>query len=220
MRAQICRRGRDVRQRVAATSTTSVGVRPRRRRNGVAADLRVHQARDRGDQRSRGGRGHHDDPADGHSTGQHDGQDRLRVRPARHRARRPARRGSCRAWSASARPWSGATAVGCSRRTRRWPAAWSGASTSPTSCCRRPVRSPPRSSRTRSPVSIALTRRMLWTMLTADHPMEAHRVDSRAILERGRSAESARASRASWRSGRRCSPIGSATGCPTSFRSR
>ncbi|MEP7046436.1 MAG: crotonase/enoyl-CoA hydratase family protein [Ilumatobacteraceae bacterium] len=40
-----------------------------------------------------------------------------------------------------------------------------------------------------SPVSVALTRRMLWSMLTADHPMEAHRVDSRAILERGRSAD-------------------------------
>lgn len=40
-----------------------------------------------------------------------------------------------------------------------------------------------------SPVSVALTRRMLWTMLTADHPMEAHRVDSRAILQRGRSAD-------------------------------
>jgi enoyl-CoA hydratase/carnithine racemase len=40
-----------------------------------------------------------------------------------------------------------------------------------------------------SPVSIALTRRMLWSMLTADHPMEAHRVDSRAILQRGRSAD-------------------------------
>jgi enoyl-CoA hydratase/carnithine racemase len=40
-----------------------------------------------------------------------------------------------------------------------------------------------------SPVSIALTRRMMWSMLTADHPMEAHRVDSRAILQRGRSAD-------------------------------
>jgi enoyl-CoA hydratase/carnithine racemase len=40
-----------------------------------------------------------------------------------------------------------------------------------------------------SPVSVALTRRMLWSMLTADHPMEAHRVDSRAILHRGRSAD-------------------------------
>jgi enoyl-CoA hydratase/carnithine racemase len=40
-----------------------------------------------------------------------------------------------------------------------------------------------------SPVSVALTRRMLWTMLTADHPMEAHRVDSRGIAERGRSAD-------------------------------
>jgi enoyl-CoA hydratase/carnithine racemase len=40
-----------------------------------------------------------------------------------------------------------------------------------------------------APVSVALTRRMLWAMLTADHPMEAHRVDSRGILERGRSAD-------------------------------
>lgn len=40
-----------------------------------------------------------------------------------------------------------------------------------------------------APVSIALTRRMLWTMLTKDHPMEGHRVDSRAIQHRGRSAD-------------------------------
>ena len=40
-----------------------------------------------------------------------------------------------------------------------------------------------------APVSVALTRRMLWDMLTADHPMEAHRVDSRGILARGRSAD-------------------------------
>ncbi len=40
-----------------------------------------------------------------------------------------------------------------------------------------------------APVSVALTRRMLWTMLTVDHPMEAHRVDSRGIQLRGRSAD-------------------------------
>ena len=40
-----------------------------------------------------------------------------------------------------------------------------------------------------APVSVALTRRMLWAMLTADHPMEAHRVDSRGIQSRGRSAD-------------------------------
>jgi len=38
-----------------------------------------------------------------------------------------------------------------------------------------------------APVSIALSRLMMWRMLGADHPMEAHRVDSRAILMRGRS---------------------------------
>jgi enoyl-CoA hydratase/carnithine racemase len=41
-----------------------------------------------------------------------------------------------------------------------------------------------------APVSVALTRRMLWRLLGADHPMEAHRVDSRGIAERGRSADS------------------------------
>ncbi|MEN9802344.1 MAG: hypothetical protein RLZ37_1469 [Actinomycetota bacterium] len=38
-----------------------------------------------------------------------------------------------------------------------------------------------------APVSVSLTRKMLWRMLGADHPMEAHRVDSRAINSRGAS---------------------------------
>ena len=38
-----------------------------------------------------------------------------------------------------------------------------------------------------APVSVALTRQMLWRMLGADHPMDAHRVDSRGILSRGAS---------------------------------
>lgn len=37
-----------------------------------------------------------------------------------------------------------------------------------------------------APVSVALTRQMLWRMLGADHPMEAHKIDSRAIYARGR----------------------------------
>jgi enoyl-CoA hydratase/carnithine racemase len=40
-----------------------------------------------------------------------------------------------------------------------------------------------------APVSIALTRQMLWRMAGADHPMEAHRADSRAIQARGASAD-------------------------------
>lgn len=40
-----------------------------------------------------------------------------------------------------------------------------------------------------APVSVALTRRMLWRMLGADHPMAAHRVDSRGIRSRGASAD-------------------------------
>jgi enoyl-CoA hydratase/carnithine racemase len=38
-----------------------------------------------------------------------------------------------------------------------------------------------------APVSVALTRQMLWRMLGADNPMVAHRLDSRAIQDRGRS---------------------------------
>jgi enoyl-CoA hydratase/carnithine racemase len=40
-----------------------------------------------------------------------------------------------------------------------------------------------------APVSVALSRHMLWRMLGADHPMEAHKIDSRAIDTRGRSED-------------------------------
>jgi enoyl-CoA hydratase/carnithine racemase len=36
-----------------------------------------------------------------------------------------------------------------------------------------------------APVSVALTRQMMWRMLGAAHPMEAHKLDSRAIWSRG-----------------------------------
>ena len=40
-----------------------------------------------------------------------------------------------------------------------------------------------------SGVSVALSRQMLWRMLGASHPMDAHRADSRGIQLRGRSAD-------------------------------
>ncbi len=40
-----------------------------------------------------------------------------------------------------------------------------------------------------APVSVALTRQMMWRMAGADQPMEAHKVDSRAIQSRGASAD-------------------------------
>jgi len=40
-----------------------------------------------------------------------------------------------------------------------------------------------------SAVSVALARQLLWRMLGADHPMEAHRIDSRCIYWMGRSAD-------------------------------
>jgi enoyl-CoA hydratase/carnithine racemase len=40
-----------------------------------------------------------------------------------------------------------------------------------------------------SPVSVALSRQMLWRMLGASHPMDAHRIDSRGIADRGSSPD-------------------------------
>ena len=40
-----------------------------------------------------------------------------------------------------------------------------------------------------APVSIALTRQLIWRMAGASHPMEAHRADSRGIEARGRMAD-------------------------------
>jgi enoyl-CoA hydratase/carnithine racemase len=42
-----------------------------------------------------------------------------------------------------------------------------------------------------APVSVALARQMMWRMLGAEHPMVAHRADSRGMLYRGRSADAA-----------------------------
>jgi enoyl-CoA hydratase/carnithine racemase len=40
-----------------------------------------------------------------------------------------------------------------------------------------------------APVSVAVCRQMMWKMLGADHPMEAHKIDSRGILELGQTRD-------------------------------
>lgn len=40
-----------------------------------------------------------------------------------------------------------------------------------------------------APVSVALARQLMWRMLGADHPMLAHRADSRGMASRGQSAD-------------------------------
>jgi enoyl-CoA hydratase/carnithine racemase len=40
-----------------------------------------------------------------------------------------------------------------------------------------------------APVSVALARHLMWRMLGAEHPMEAHRADSLAMFSRGQSAD-------------------------------
>jgi enoyl-CoA hydratase/carnithine racemase len=40
-----------------------------------------------------------------------------------------------------------------------------------------------------SAMSVTLSRQLLWRMLGADHPMEAHKIDSQCIFWMGRSAD-------------------------------
>jgi enoyl-CoA hydratase/carnithine racemase len=40
-----------------------------------------------------------------------------------------------------------------------------------------------------APVSVAVTRNMMWRMMAASHPMDAHRLDSRLIWSRGGSGD-------------------------------
>lgn len=40
-----------------------------------------------------------------------------------------------------------------------------------------------------APVSVALARQLMWRMLGAEHPMHAHRADSRGMTSRGQSAD-------------------------------
>jgi enoyl-CoA hydratase/carnithine racemase len=42
-----------------------------------------------------------------------------------------------------------------------------------------------------APVSVALARQLMWRMLGAEHPMIAHRADSRGMFSRGQSADAA-----------------------------
>lgn len=42
-----------------------------------------------------------------------------------------------------------------------------------------------------APISVAVNRQLLWRMLGAEHPMVAHRADSKAMVARGRSADAA-----------------------------
>lgn len=42
-----------------------------------------------------------------------------------------------------------------------------------------------------APVSVALTRQLMWRMLGASHPMEAHRLESAALQSRGSAADTA-----------------------------
>jgi enoyl-CoA hydratase/carnithine racemase len=54
-----------------------------------------------------------------------------------------------------------------------------------------------------APVSVAMSRRLLWDMLGAAHPLEAHLADSRAIFQRGQSADAVVGERVNLRPQRR-----------------
>ena len=96
---------------------------------------------------------------------------------------------SCRGWSASPRHWSGAIPAGCFPRRRLSPGGWV-KSLHPKEELLDAAYAIAADIRDNcAPVSVALIRHMMWKMLGADHPMEAHKIESRGIYHRGRSAD-------------------------------
>ena len=68
-------------------------------------------------------------------------------------------------------------------------AAWCAACTRRTSCSTPPRALAREIAENTAPVSVALARQMMWRMLGAEHPMIAHRADSRGMFARGQSAD-------------------------------
>ncbi len=64
-------------------------------------------------------------------------------------------------------------------------------------------------------MSVALARQLMWRMLGAEHPMIAHRADSRGMVARGQSADAVEGITAFLEKRPASFPIASATGCPT-----
>ena len=173
--------------------------RARHRRQGHAGDPRAAQAGDRGDQRRRRRDRRHDDARHGHPARLHHGADRLRLRPARHRAGGRVDAGSCRASSGSSRRWSGCTPPTSSPPSRRSRDGWSARCTSPTSSSA-PRRTSPapssyaaRRSRSASPSGCSTATRP-WTTRSRHTGPTASRCGTPA------SSTARRASRPSWRS--------------------
>ncbi len=151
------------------------------------AHLQMPEAGDRGGERPGGRHRRHHAARDGHPHRRAKPRASASCSPSAASCRRPLRAGSCRASSASSRRWNGATPAACFRRRRRSPAGSSARWCRRTICCRPHGRWRRRSQSKTAPVSVALIRQMMWRMLGADDPMEAHKVDSRGIYARGRS---------------------------------
>ena len=80
---------------------------------------------------------------------------------------------------------------GRSAQQRRWPAAWSARSARLEEVLPLATQLAQEIATNAAPVSAVITRHLLWQMLGADHPMVTHRIDSQAIYDTGRMADSA-----------------------------
>ena len=137
-----------------------------------AAHLRMPQAGDRRDQRAGGRHRRHDAAADGHPHRLADARFGF-VFPRRGIVPEAARAGSCRArrhlqaleWCYTGRVFAAEEALAGGLVSRV---------VAPDELLRRRAHRA-RDADNTAPVSVALTRQMMWRMLGADHPMEAHR---------------------------------------------
>ena len=131
-----------------------------------------------------------DDAADGRAARVRDRPDRVRVRPPRDRPRGvlelvPAPRGRisrAMEWVATGRVFDAQEALEGGLVRSVHPA---GELLDAAHALAREI------AENTAPVSVALARQMMWRMLGAEHPMLAHRADSRGMYYRGRSADAA-----------------------------
>ena len=162
---------------------------PGRRRPRDPARLRDEEARHRRHQRTRRRLRHHDDAADGYPPRVHRRAHGLRLRAARRGAGGVQHVVPAAPGRNQPRARSGSTPGACSPAEEALAAGLVSRVVPPEALLPAARELALEIAQNTSAVSVALIRQMLWRMLGADHPMEAHRIDSLGMACTGRSPD-------------------------------
>ncbi|MEI9931506.1 MAG: enoyl-CoA hydratase-related protein [Rhizomicrobium sp.] len=163
--------------------------RARRWRPRDARDLRMSEARDRGNQRSVGRHRHDNATRHGYPHREQRCEVRLCVCAPRHRSGSGFELVSSAACRHQPGAGNGAIPAACSRPDEALKGGLVSEIVEPADLLPRARALARDIIDNTAPVSIALIRQMMWRGMGMDHPMEAHKVDSRGIYARGASAD-------------------------------